>query len=425
MILIFETRGPGRKRFVERERFVVFSSEATDLVQGQLTLTFFDHLIYLQSLHTDFHFVARKKTTKRKGYTATELTRVICRRHKIPVHSLVKTSYRIPYFVMKDASIYEAIAKAYSIDETKTGKRYYIVSNKGKLQVRRAVKRSVLLAVDEESNLRSGSFSRTLPEDFANQTIPKGGDPGSKGKRRRVAASKRKRDSSAVLFGALDYSPQHYTIWDKDYSATAARQLADRLGKAAKILSVTIDGNMMVRQGDRIYVRMHVSSGAPIRREVFVSSVQHSIAAGDHTTTLICRWREKEVSIGVQGKQIKLAAKDSGSGSDSDSKTPSGTLSQSDLETLAGKHGAANTHVAGAVAMAESRGDPNAKGGPNKDGTYDHGLWQINDVHRGRFDFSRIYDPDYNAQCMAVLSSGGTNWAPWSTFKNGDYSKFM
>lgn len=70
------------------------------------------------------------------------------------------------------------------------------------------------------------------------------------------------------------------------------------------------------------------------------------------------------------------------------------------------------------IAMAESSGRTDATN-QNDNGTTDRGLWQINDVHDDKMPGADRYDPEVNAQLMAQISSGGTNWQPWSTFNSG------
>lgn len=67
-----------------------------------------------------------------------------------------------------------------------------------------------------------------------------------------------------------------------------------------------------------------------------------------------------------------------------------------------------------AYALAESDGNPMAKGGPNRNGTFDYGAWQINSVHTADgFDIERAYDLRYNAKWAFKLSKGGRDWSPW------------
>lgn len=76
-----------------------------------------------------------------------------------------------------------------------------------------------------------------------------------------------------------------------------------------------------------------------------------------------------------------------------------------------------------AIALAESGGRVNAKGGPNSDGSYDYGLWQINSSH-GYNVFRLTHDPGYNARAaVAVYHSQGLQ--AWTTYTSGRYKAFL
>lgn len=76
-----------------------------------------------------------------------------------------------------------------------------------------------------------------------------------------------------------------------------------------------------------------------------------------------------------------------------------------------------------AIARAESGFRTDAIGGPNRNGTYDRGLLQINDVHK--LDRARLVnDAAYNvAQGKRIYDSQGLR--AWSTYTSGAYQRFM
>ena len=77
-----------------------------------------------------------------------------------------------------------------------------------------------------------------------------------------------------------------------------------------------------------------------------------------------------------------------------------------------------------AIAMAESGGDPAIKGGPNSNGTYDYGLFQINQIHNPTAQ--NWADPVVNAgMALKIYRDAGNKWLPWSTYKNRSHQKFM
>lgn len=103
--------------------------------------------------------------------------------------------------------------------------------------------------------------------------------------------------------------------------------------------------------------------------------------------------------------------------------TTTGTVSGShssclSLERLWVRNGGSvsSKFVAAEVAMAESSGNENATH-YNSDGSVDRGYWQINSVHGAL----SVYGPDENARAAIVISSDGTDWQSWTTYRNGDY----
>jgi len=79
-----------------------------------------------------------------------------------------------------------------------------------------------------------------------------------------------------------------------------------------------------------------------------------------------------------------------------------------------------NLHIAWALAMRESNGQPGAIGHVNPNGTRDHGLFQVNDIHLGRsLDPAVMYDPDSNAAAAFKMSSHGTDFSAWGIGTKG------
>lgn len=77
--------------------------------------------------------------------------------------------------------------------------------------------------------------------------------------------------------------------------------------------------------------------------------------------------------------------------------------------------------VAAAVAMAESGGDPAAIG----DSGTSFGLWQVNLPSHPQYKGAELLDATTNARAAFAISSGGANWQPWTTYRNGAYKRFM
>jgi len=75
-----------------------------------------------------------------------------------------------------------------------------------------------------------------------------------------------------------------------------------------------------------------------------------------------------------------------------------------------------------AVALAESSAIVNNIG----DGNTSFGLWQIHTPAHPQYNRAQLLnDANYNAAAAWDISSGGTNWYPWSTWKNGAYRRYL
>jgi hypothetical protein len=70
-----------------------------------------------------------------------------------------------------------------------------------------------------------------------------------------------------------------------------------------------------------------------------------------------------------------------------------------------------------AIMRAESGARPNAIGGPNYNGTYDYGCWQINNT-------PRALDPNIGAK-IAWYKYNHSGWYPWTVYKTGAYLRFF
>lgn len=100
------------------------------------------------------------------------------------------------------------------------------------------------------------------------------------------------------------------------------------------------------------------------------------------------------------------------------------------LYALAVSTGFADPVTAAAIAMAESGGNPDAVGDlvitPPLGSI---GLWQINAAAHPQYDPTSLHDPNTNAAAALTISSGGTNFNPWSTYTTSNpalsYQRFL
>ena len=77
-----------------------------------------------------------------------------------------------------------------------------------------------------------------------------------------------------------------------------------------------------------------------------------------------------------------------------------------------------DAHNALAIASCESGLNPYVRSKPNKDGTRDGGLFQLNDTHNARMEELGLdkYDPEDNATFARILYEE-QGWRPWTCKK--------
>ncbi len=112
-----------------------------------------------------------------------------------------------------------------------------------------------------------------------------------------------------------------------------------------------------------------------------------------------------------------------------------GTLTPAGIATLALQRGCspAQAAVATAVAMAESGGSPSAQGDVTlMTSTWDWsaGLWQIRGLRAQRNtgalrDSVANQNAVTNSGAMYAVSSGCSNWTPWTTYNTGAYRAYL
>ena len=101
---------------------------------------------------------------------------------------------------------------------------------------------------------------------------------------------------------------------------------------------------------------------------------------------------------------------------------PGGQMTRQAVLDLATKVGFPNPKLASAIAFAESGGVPGAVLRTSRE--YSVGLWQINTMKHHHLP-EDLKNPIYNAKVALDLSKRGTDWTPWSTYKNGKYRQFL
>jgi hypothetical protein len=102
----------------------------------------------------------------------------------------------------------------------------------------------------------------------------------------------------------------------------------------------------------------------------------------------------------------------------------SGNMSLGDMKAAAVRAGFTGSAVdiMAATAMAESGGNPNAA---NEIGEHSYGITQINADAHGPEAKEALGNPDKAMQLAYRISKGGTDFSPWTMYRNGSYQQYM
>jgi hypothetical protein len=104
----------------------------------------------------------------------------------------------------------------------------------------------------------------------------------------------------AFLFGNVPLARKFRNVHDRAHYHEEAQKTIDALARSVKTLTLTCEGNVMVKEGDRVQARVPVSDKQTIKRDLFVKSVTHSMVPGDYSMELELAWREKDVDLHVE-----------------------------------------------------------------------------------------------------------------------------
>jgi len=100
--------------------------------------------------------------------------------------------------------------------------------------------------------------------------------------------------------------------------------------------------------------------------------------------------------------------------------------SQSEIRDLICREFGEECKMAIAIATAESGLSCGKRSYvENNNGTYDHGLFQINDIHRNKYPNADFYDCETSIKIAKEIRNSWNGYHAWSVYNNKSYLKFL
>lgn len=274
----------------------VFTPPEHTSEDGTATAELWDDLKLATLSIADFRY-RKGKTRRRKGWTYDQIVQDVCKRYRIPVGGLVNGTSRINNLSQTDTFPLDIIRQAVNHEQDWTGRRLLICwrfddrTQRFALHVIHAQRNPILYRFENE--IRNATTSPTRRARLATATVARGSGKKKGGKRKKYTV----RMESTAAVARYGYIRNKINVPGNSESRAevtryAKASLAKNL-KAVRIISnFQTTGIAFVRRGDTIDVVLPQEGFIGEAGFVFVTSVTHSLSAGDYTMTMELNWRD-------------------------------------------------------------------------------------------------------------------------------------
>lgn len=230
---------------------------------GHLQITAHDNLIYL--LRNDASRVFNNRT-------ATQIATRLCTDFGIPRGSMIDTRYVIPTRVYDSMNLYDMILDSISHTHKNSKERFYVRSDKGKLEMILRANQTRLWVIESGSNLVDYNYMSNIDDTSTRVVIEAGED------NKTVVATANNNDLQKQL-GILQYYER--STEDLNHAQAQARANTILGRRARRVVDFSIDGIGIpeVISGSMVHVR-EVDMG--INRKYYVDSDSHFFQGNDH-----------------------------------------------------------------------------------------------------------------------------------------------
>jgi hypothetical protein len=297
----------GRWKEVWRMRV---QKETVNVFDGGWTFELADDLQLASRSEYDYSFVSDKEQRK-KGWRYWEIVRKVCKEAKIPLDKKMPKGRRwIKEFEEEAISPLEAIRQVVMMEEEWTGRKHVIFWRDGKLSIKRLRRNPLLFTLADQ--IRGGDISRTREADIftavtgsatgdSDTSEEKGGDDDDGSDEEEEGEDtedtegedKPKKDEAVNKKAVGKYGYIHKTIdlGDKIESEKEMKHLLkQKIKESTKTLEVIEGlshyGIAFIRRGDAIRVSIPSEKIRGEKGYLFVTTISHSVSAGDYTMSL-------------------------------------------------------------------------------------------------------------------------------------------
>lgn len=279
----------------------VMGDPGVNLASGEITCELGDDLYPLKKNERDWDdFKKSKKGAKRKGWTADEITRFVCRKERVRVGKLAKGTVRFELKKLKGMSGLEVIRRAWARERKETERKFITKMQMGKLQVlpvRRPGTLLVIKGIETEATV-AGQAKQQRP---ATVIEAKGRRKGTSGKDGKLEVTVSRPKVVARLGRVVKEKDFGRVESLEDLRTQAKRYLAAQL-KVQRTATISMPGVPFIEKGSTLkwlieepgwHGKTALAKRPKDRSFVFVTNASHSLSPTSHTTT--CEVNQEDI----------------------------------------------------------------------------------------------------------------------------------
>jgi hypothetical protein len=257
---------------------VVFADRIDN--KGQMTITAYDENIYLTKSKDSKKFV---------GKTASAIISSLCTEFGVPAGKIEDTGFVIPKLILRDKTLWEMMVTALTVTYRQTGRRFFIFSKNGKLQV--SERKNVVAKVNLERglNILDATFSSSIEEMktkvkvTGEQEITTKGKDGKEKKDKKEIEAKAEDAELIKRFGIMQHLENMSGNVTPSQIQQRAKELLKQFGVITDETSLNCFGVDEVISGSAVYAYEPMTG---IAGSFYVSSDTHNYSNGVHTMSI-------------------------------------------------------------------------------------------------------------------------------------------
>lgn len=256
-----------------------------DIVGGLLSLALATQLA--PALKSKAAFKFRRDKQHPRGWTATEITRAICKRFRIPVGQVSASTFRNIKFVERSVSPVDAIVKAWARERTHTGRRFDVDISTGVLNVTELRRPKYMLLIgaaitDATIEHRTAGVTSALVVTATRV---------AKGSRKKTRLRVKVTDAARMKrYGYIVQTVKAPAGIDTlaELRKYAKGRLA-RMHEPRQAITFSHPGLPWIERGDAITLDLPEDG---LRQLVYVTAVRHDLSAGSYDMQVTVRWTD-------------------------------------------------------------------------------------------------------------------------------------